>query len=623
MLHKILFVATYEGMFQTAHRVAKSKESGMDIISGELFEAVKKAEQCNMSNKEVIVSRGGTARLLRKFFKLPVVEVEVCAYDILRAVYKYRDRRIAVIGADNVISGVKVLQKVIGLDIQYFPFTFEDEIMAKVDMARSMNIDVVVGDTVAVRIAKSKGLAVELVTSGKESVADAIDRAEKICSAILQEREKSSRINAIVEHLNEGIIVTDQNLKIVLFNRVAENLFQKNRQEIIDSDVSLILPMIDIQSVLKSGYGSSGQIIKSKNKYLVASTFPVWVGEECKGVAVTCEDVTDIQELEQRIRRTLSKRGLLAKCRFEDIIGVSPEIQGAINLSKKYAPVDSTVFIYGESGTGKELFAQSIHNHSNRKNGPFIAINCANLPSNLLESTLFGYVEGAFAGARRGGKKGVFEIAHNGTLFLDEIAEFDLSIQSKLLRFLQEHEVMRLGADSIIPVNVRIITASNKNLLEAVRANMFREDLYYRISVLNINIPPLRERIQDVPPLTLHFIEKYCHKYKLPPLKIEGDVICRMMMHSWPGNVRQLENMVQKIVLLSEDGVFGNKAMDHFLIESTPPQEDQSIFDYSGTLMQITRDIIMQVLKEEQFNKTKTAERLDITRVTLNKYLNI
>ena len=622
MLKKILFVATYDGMREMARQVMRQRGDKMEIVTGELFEAVKNIQMCDLTDKEVIISRGGTARLLRQSFGLPVVEVEVCAYDILRVVYKYKDRRIAVIGADNVISGVKILEEVMGTQIYYFPFTFEEEIERIVDMICDMNIDIVVGDTVAVRIAKHKGLAVELVKSGKEAVEEAIDKAEKICAAILQEREKNSRVNAIVEHLDEGIIVTDQYAKIVLFNHVAENLLQTARQDVLDTDINLILPAINTRSVLESGQGASQQIMKAQGKYLVANTFPIWVENECKGVAITCEDVTEIQELEQKIRRTLSKKGLIAKHHFEDIIGTSAKIRETVSLSQKYASVDSTVFIYGESGTGKELFAQSIHNNSKRKKGPFIAINCATLPAEQLENTLFGYVDGAFAGAKKGGKKGVFEIAHNGTLFLDEIAELDLAIQSKILRVLQEREVMRMGGDSIVPVNVRIIAASNKILFNAVSEKKFREDLYYRISVLNINIPPLRERVEDVPLLVEFFIKKYCRKYGLSLLRPDASVLERLCAYGWPGNVRQLENVVQKMVLLSENGLFRQADMDHLQMEEQVANEDVRAAECCGTLAEMTQRIVLRAFKEESFNKTRTAQRLGITRVTLNKHLS-
>ncbi len=622
MLNKILFVATYPEMHHLARAAADERGGGMEIVSGELYEAVRCIEQCDLSEKEVIICRGGTARLIGQHVKLPVVEVEVCAYDILRAVYKYKNRRIAVIGADNVISGVKIIEETLGLDIAYFPFTFEDEIEEKVAVIRDMNIGIVVGDTVAVRIAGQKGLTVELIKSGKESVEAGIDKAERICAAIMNEREKNSRLNAIVENLSEGIIVTDEHAKIVMFNRVAENLLQKSRQSVIAADLASILPEIDFDAVIRGRSDASRKLVKAQGTTLVTNTIPVMMEKECKGVAITCEDVTKIQELEQKIRQTLSKRGLVAKHRFPDIVGESESIRNAIGLAKKYARVDSTLVIYGESGTGKELFAQSIHNHSGRHNGPFIAINCATLPPSLLDSTLFGYEEGAFTGAKKGGRKGVFELAHNGTLFLDEITEMDTQIQSKILRVLQEHEIMRIGGDGIVPVNVRIIAASNKKLFHTVDANLFREDLYYRISVLNIDIPPLRERTGDCALLIRHFAERYCRKYGLPELVLENNVLERVNGYGWPGNVRQLENSVQKMVLLAENGVFREKEIPYLQLDQRENAKAALSPPPAGTLGEIVRGIVLTILREEGYNKTRTAKRLDITRVTLNKYLS-
>ncbi len=622
MLDKILFVATDPEMHDLAQLVAKQRGGAMDIVSGELFEAVRRIEECGLADKEVIVCRGGTARLLGKSFKLPVVEIVVNAYDILRIVYKYRDRRIAVIGADNVISGVKVIQETLGLDIAYFPFTFEAEIEEKVDLVRAMNIGIVVGDTVAVRIAKRKGLEGELIMSGKESVEEGIDKAEKICAAILHEREKNSRLNAIVENLNEGIIVTDEKLKILLFNRVAENLLHKPRQSVLGADLNAVLSGIDVEPIISGRRESSRQIVAASDATIVANVIPIMVEKTCKGVAIACEDVRKIQELEQKIRQTLSKRGLVAKHVFEDIIGTSVGMHNAINLSKRYARVDSTVLLYGESGTGKELFAQSIHSHSGRRNGPFIAINCATLPPSLLDSTLFGYDEGAFTGAKKGGQKGVFELAHNGTLFLDEITEMDKQIQSKILRVLQEHEVMRLGGDSIVPVNVRVIAASNKRLFHTVDAGLFREDLYYRISVLNIDLPPLREREGDVPLLVRHFAERYCRKHGLPLLDIEESVMNRLAAYAWPGNVRQLENAVQKMVLLAENGVFQDKDTAYLQLEKHDAVKEGQPGFRGGTLEEIARGAILAALKAEGYNKSRTAKRLGITRMTLNRHLD-
>ncbi|HSP47485.1 MAG TPA: sigma 54-interacting transcriptional regulator, partial [Clostridiaceae bacterium] len=277
----------------------------------------------------------------------------------------------------------------------------------------------------------------------------------------------------------------------------------------------------------------------------------------------------------------------------------------------------------GESGTGKEMFAQSIHNVSGRREGPFTAINCATLPGNLLESTLFGYDEGAFTGAKKGGKKGVFELAHNGTLLLDEIGEMDIDIQAKLLRVLQEKEVMRLGGENIIPVDVRIIAASNKRLVELVNKGLFREDLFYRINVLNIDIPSLRSRRGDIEQLAEYFMDLYCRKYSKETVSLEKSTLKILSEYSWPGNVRQFENVIQKIVLIGDGEAYQAEYLRGILAElhGNRPNERKEKDVYSGTLVEINRRIILKILDEENYNKTRTAERLQITRVTLNKKL--
>lgn len=239
-------------------------------------------------------------------------------------------------------------------------------------------------------------------------------------------------------------------------------------------------------------------------------------------------------------------RGHIAKHYFDDIIHESEVVKRTIDIAKSYSDVDSNILIIGETGTGKEMYSQSIHNHSSRKNKPFVAINCAALPESLLESELFGYAEGAFTGAMKGGKQGIFELAHQGTLFLDEIGEISPSLQSRLLRVLQEREVMRIGDDKVIPVDVRIIAATNKNLLEMVKNNEFREDLYYRLSVLDLHLPSLREYKDDIPLLVHHFVRSFT---KNEPVQITDEAMERLKQEQWEGNIRQLQNFCELMLV--------------------------------------------------------------------------
>jgi transcriptional regulator with PAS, ATPase and Fis domain len=610
-------------MKDIAEQIIREHQLDIDVVLGELFEGVEKSREFRRLENDVIISRGGTAKLIRNAVDIPVVEVEVGGYDLLRCIYKHKHKKIAIIGSENVISGVKALQETMDLDIYYFPFVLDSEIEEKIELVCNMGVDIVIGDTVAVRIAKRRGLAFELIRSGKEAVKDAIDRALSICNAIMKEREKSLTLSTILQSSREGILVTNEDNEIVFLNPRAEKMLMIKEKEALGKSCASALKHLGIESVWASDSVVNNYIFNT-NRYTIAMTkIPICVDSIVTGAVINFEDVTKIQEKEEKIRKILSKSGLVAKNTFDNVVGDSEEIRRTIHLAKKYAAIDSTILIYGESGTGKEMFAQSIHNVSGRRDGPFTAINCATLPGNLLESTLFGYDEGAFTGAKKGGKKGVFELAHNGTLLLDEIGEMDIDIQAKLLRVLQEKEVMRLGGENIIPVDVRIIAASNKRLIELVNKGLFREDLFYRINVLNIDIPSLRSRKGDIEQLAEYFMDHYCRKYSKETVSLEKSTLKILSEYSWPGNVRQFENVIQKIVLIGDGEDYQPEYLRGILAElhGNRPGEKTEQDVYTGSLDEINRRIILKILDEENYNKTRTAERLRITRVTLNKKL--
>ncbi|HRU41034.1 MAG TPA: sigma 54-interacting transcriptional regulator, partial [Candidatus Diapherotrites archaeon] len=267
-------------------------------------------------------------------------------------------------------------------------------------------------------------------------------------------------------------------------------------------------------------------------------------------------DLSEIIEMENIVRANLAKRGHTAKYDFSSIIGKSKQITETKEIAKKLAKSNSTLLLTGESGNGKELFAHAIHKASNKQQGPFVAVNFAALPENLLESELFGYEEGAFTGAKKGGHAGLFEQAHNGTIFLDEIGDASLRIQARLLRVLQEKEVMRVGGTKILPIDVRIIAATNKNLEVLVQEEKFREDLYYRLNVLPIRIPPLRERKEDIPLLIEKILEKFL---KGNEMIISSEAMDILMEYDWPGNIRELENTIEYLYNIVGNGVVKSK----------------------------------------------------------------
>ena len=298
---------------------------------------------------------------------------------------------------------------------------------------------------------------------------------------------------------------------------------------------------------------------------------------------------------------------------MEDIKGDSSACRAMKRKAERYARTDSTVLITGASGTGKEMLAQGIHNRSRRMARPFLAVNCAALPENLLESELFGYVDGAFTGARKGGRQGLFELAHGGTIFLDEIGEMPALLQTRLLRVLQEREVMPLGGDSIVPVDVRVIAATNQNLARMVEAGTFRSDLYYRLNILRIHMPSLAERRADIPLLTQNLMHRMADLNECIT-GITDEAIGVLCARAWPGNIRQLQNMMERLMLLADGTEI--TAADVRRAEEDDREEESARQNDEGE-----GDVLQRVLAEEHYNLGRAAKRLGIHRTTLWRHM--
>ncbi|WP_040293163.1 sigma-54 interaction domain-containing protein [Acetonema longum] len=360
--------------------------------------------------------------------------------------------------------------------------------------------------------------------------------------AITVKRQQIASLNsALLNTVTQAIIAVDTEEEVTLLNPAAAKLLQLQEKEVIGQKMTRIAPEIDLRSVIRERQllrhdfkqiGSSHYILDA-NPIIDTTGF-------VSGAVATIRPVSEVQELETKVRRELRLSGNLAKYSFSDIIGESPELKNAIQLATHFAKTESTILLEGESGTGKEMFAQAIHNLSPRKHGGFVAINFAALPENLIESELFGYDEGAFTGAKKGGKPGLFEEAHKGTIFLDEIGDASLEVQKRLLRVLEEREVRRVGGRAVTPVDVRVVAATNKNLVQLVESGKFRGDLYYRLCTLPINIPSLAARGGDIIKL-IDFFSRKSYGY---PLRLHSELSAFLQRYSWPGNIRELQNIV-------------------------------------------------------------------------------
>jgi len=459
-----------------------------------------------------IIAANSTAEAVKKLVNIPVVSIEIRFIDFLDAIYRarqYGDRIGLVTYMTEDIKDLERVKTILDIDFQVFPYRTKEEMKKQIEDATALgNLTLIgMGDCI-LETAKVKNLNGVVIQTGEKQVKEAIIAAKNIYRLGLREKEKAERFKTILDHSRDGIIALDKNDVITIFNPAAEKIFDLSADLVLNRSIKNNINRKHFCNIYGDGKHQLNKLVKVNNKQIVLNRLPIIVGNEQRGLVMTFQEISQLQKLEQKVRTELYKKGLVAKYSFDDIIGESKIIKDTINQAKKIGKTSTTILIAGETGTGKELFAQSIHNISPRKDGPFVAINCAALPENLLESELFGYEEGAFTGAKKGGKIGMFELAHGGTIFLDEVGEIPLSLQGRLLRVLQEREVLRVGGDYILNVDIRVIAATNVDLYEKVKEGKFREDLYFRLNILDLRLPSLRERKEDIPLLVMNFIEE-------------------------------------------------------------------------------------------------------------------
>lgn len=423
------------------------------------------------------------------------------------------------------------------------------------------------------------------------------------------------QIEAIVNSTHDGVVAVDKTGNIRLVNEHAKKILgiegnMKGR------NITELIPHSDMLRVLNTGKIERDDIDTIGGRQVVINRSPVIVRETIVGAVSNFKEITDIQKVELQLRKKLHQNGLEAKYRLSDIVGETPEISEVKELAWKFAKTESTVLITGESGTGKELFAQGIHAASDRSLGPFVAVNCAAFPENLLESEIFGYEGGTFTGALKEGKPGLFELAHGGSLFLDEVGEVSLRIQALLLRVLQEKTIRRVGGDRIIPVDVRIITATNRNLEEEVEKKRFRSDLYYRINILSMELPPLRDRLPDIPILVNAFLNEFNDKRKHKIEIVEKELIDLFQQYDWPGNIRELRNAIERMVVLEEGNSLGLHGA-RFLLGKIKRRNMLGDLLNEKSLKNREKELIFTALEKSGFNKTLAAKSLGIDRSTL------
>lgn len=469
---------------------------------------------------------------------------------------------------------------------------------------------------------------------GAIAVFQDINDIQAVRDELKDTRHELNVLDTMLNEAYEAIVIVDEDGYITKFNRAYEEFLGIKEEEVLGEHVTDIIENTRMHKVIKTGEKEIGHLQKIEGNEMVCSRIPIEEDGEIIGAIgkVLFKDLKELRALAQRLEglenqlnhyKNEIKRLEEAKYSFDNILTQNKKMKYLKKLAQEAAESKSTVLIQGESGTGKELFAHAIHKASYRKYGAFIRVNCAAIPENLLESELFGYEEGSFTGAVEGGKPGKFELAQEGTIFLDEIGTMPKNMQVKLLRVLQEREVQRIGSNQVIDLDVRVVAATNENLEKQVREGEFRKDLYYRLNVINLAIPPLRERRGDIPMLARSIIADLAHELSLEPKKLDPQTIEILKKYDWPGNVRELHNFMERCLNLADGKVILPRHLPAVVTQDTLKVNDNSSeleigdHDLDEILAQSETKAIKNALNKAEGNKTEAAKLLGIHRTSL------
>lgn len=623
---RLLFIVPYPELREKVELVLANHPKKNQLIADVRVMTVEETPDVPERDYDAIIARGFTAqKTSEKYQQIPTIELSISGFDIINAISEcceiYHPSKIALLGFNTQMYEVKSICRLFHTDVVTYAPVPHEALSRTVAEALKARCDALIGGYSATIIARQHKLPAVIIKTGEAALLQAANEAIHTVGQIRHQRQLSQMYKTIIYSSKDGVLYINKAGIIQVRNENARRM--NGGISLLNQPLKKTLPYLYpvFCTVVKEGKEETGRVmtIPGTKIRVSASYTPVIVNQEVTGVVLNLSDITIIQDLESQIRRKLSERGLKARYKFPDIIHRSVVIDRTIEKARRYAAANSNIIIIGETGTGKELFSQSIHNSSERRNGPFVAINCAALPENLLESELFGYVEGAFTGTSKGGKMGLFEQAHGGTLFLDEIDEISLSTQSKLLRVLQEQQVRRIGDNRIIDINVRIVAATNKSIFKLSEQGKFRQDLLYRLDVLRLFLPPLRARETDIELLFRHFLKIYSQEAQTPVPAIDPDAIPLLYQYPFLGNIRELKNIVERVSVVKQGDYISKDDLQEALY---PEDLDLAVVQVkadtdSGQSFSDEPERLFKALKEAGGNRTKAAAMLGIDRSTL------
>lgn len=589
--------------------------TGKDVISI--------AQQLSEKGADVLICHVSFAEAVKTTVSIPTVSLRPGVLDILRGVQHARkwlaenkeeqDYANLVIGlrGDAVVDNATLVSDIVGLRttvLSGLPGTGMNGIAAIVSEVPDISTNESIPEFM------TEGIPCFPVTVGREALLQSVQQARELVAAGRANMAKLKQFKAIMEFTGEGIVALDSRSRITYMNHAAEKMLKKSKDQLIGNLAATFFVDINFDDTLRYGQTRIIPLAGGAEQALECRVVPMLVGGQTIGAVLTITEAPFAYK--DKCGKDYGQKGYKAVYHFDDFITVNASMKETIEAAKNYASVDSTILINGDTGTGKEIIAQSIHNYSRRARGPFVAVNCAALPESLLESELFGYEYGAFTGARKNGKKGLFEQANQGTIFLDEIGEISLSIQARLLRVIQQREIMRIGGDKIIPVDVGIIAATHRDLPELIEKRLFRRDLYHRLSILKLKLLPLAARQEDIPCLVENINTKLAAKLFKQPLQFSAAAWNMLSRYQWPGNVRELESIIERLLILKKDCVVTGEDLERVLDLDCDRQDGGMRLVPKGTIQEMEYSIIRQVLQETGSHE-RTAKILGISTTTI------
>ena len=620
----------YKGLSRLVRTVLGEFETRADIVvTDQVFdEALEFAQGLERNGEtDLIISAGANATILRSALRLPVVTIKVTGFDIMLALMKARaaSERVGIVTYRDPIPELEATKSLLKLEVSQRTYQTLEDAHTCFRSLVSEGFNVIVGSSVVVELAEQNGV-VGILAYSQTSIRQALEDGIEIARISKIEIARYDQLNTVLHHLQEAVLAVDSTNRVTAINPAMERMIGIQRSAAMGRLLHELVPALSLQGVLNSGEEVLGVVVQLNSVTCVANFIPIRELGVTSGAVLTLQDARVIQRADSNIRTQRRVGSLAAKYHFHQIVGSNPEFVQTRLAAERFARSNSTVLITGESGTGKELFAQSIHNASDRRDKSFVAVNCAAFPEPLLESELFGYEEGAFTGSRKGGKPGLFEVAHTGTIFLDEIGDMPLSLQTRLLRILQEKEVVRLGSAQPIPIDVRVIAATHENLMQCAKDGLFRVDLYYRLNILHLRLPALRERPEDIPILALQILHASLRRAgsSLPADQALAPLMPYLRSYQWPGNVRELENVAERLAVSLSAYRTASDINYHDFSKNVP-----EIFASAGIdhrLNAVADGVPGKTMLEETMakaggNKQRAASMLGISRTTLWRYL--